>query len=230
MVISWWVFFVVFVGELFLLFWLSHLLTSYFARAFYRLTRSRSFTVSFLALLYLPGTIIHELAHMLVAALMFVPVGEIEIFPVMEGDNIRLGSAEIGQTDMLRRLIIGMAPILVGLGIILLILIWGQDSLSGKLPLWQVLLTFYTVFEISNTMFSSKKDLEGALAFLGAFLSVAILSLAGLYLTKNLSWLESLRFLNFSGLTSFLITVDKLLLVPIGLNLSLLVFSKVLKR
>src|SRR5690349_5362698 len=98
------------VGSLYLF---SRLLTRSLAQIFYHLTRSESQTIQLLALMFVPGTLVHELSHILVAGAMLVPVGEISITPKVEGDRIKLGTAEVGECDPFRRAIIGIAPVLV---------------------------------------------------------------------------------------------------------------------
>ena len=48
-------------------------------------------------MLFLPGTVIHELAHVLSAGVLLVHVGEVEFMPQQTPEGIKLGSAQIGQ-------------------------------------------------------------------------------------------------------------------------------------
>lgn len=158
----------IFFTELFFLFFLSKTLT--------RLL-SRLVSIEILSLLFLPGIIIHELSHLLIAGILFVPVGEIEFLPKVSEGGVKLGSVAIGKTDPIRRAIIGVAPVLVGV-----LLLFGVGSYfihngsmvqTIELPtLGKLLLVLYGIFAIANTMFSSAKDLEGFLevmVFLGFF-------------------------------------------------------------
>jgi len=174
------------------LFFLSRTLTSTISFFFFKFTKSSNFSIHVLSFLFLPGVIIHELSHWLVASILFVPTGEIEFLPKAHGESIKLGSVQIGITDPFRRFVIGVAPILVGLGIILLIFQFVSPiSLSFS---FKSLLFFYVIFEIGNTMFSSKKDLEGIFVFailfflfvsILFFLKVPLLDLLRNFITNN---------------------------------------------
>jgi hypothetical protein len=158
-------FFLLFFGELLFLFLLSRNLTRTVSLLFYRITKNKKLTIYFLAVLFLPGTFVHELAHYLMAVVLLVHAEGLELMPKIEENNLKLGSVHIERTDPFRRLLIGMAPFLVGTTIILLSL---YLALSHHMftSFWIVLILIYLVFEIGNTMFSSRKDMEGALELL----------------------------------------------------------------
>lgn len=166
-----------FILEVFVLFLLSRRLIKKLSGFIYKFTRSQKITVAFIAFLFLPGTLIHELAHFLTATILFVPTGNISLWPKIEEDGVRLGSVGIGKSDFLRRSIIGFAPFLIGTALILGILFYAYSNniLDNELFL---LIAGYLVFQIGNTMFSSKKDLEGTWIF---FIFLAAIALA-LYL------------------------------------------------
>src|SRR5260221_5738718 len=110
--------------ELFLLFFLSKQLTMVVSRYFFRISHSKNLTVYLMALLFFPGTLIHELSHFLMAHLVMVQTGKIEFWPKLEGDTVKLGSVEVAKTDPFRRLLIGMAPFLFGTVILLALLFY----------------------------------------------------------------------------------------------------------
>ena len=113
------------------------------------------------AVLFLPGTFIHEIAHFLTALILFVPVGQPEFFPEREGKIMKLGSVPIGKADPFRRTIIGVAPVI--LGIVLIVLGFGLLIKNKSFKnFWVVLAAGYGVFEIGNTMFSSREDVKDA--------------------------------------------------------------------
>lgn len=145
--------------EVALLFFLSRIVSR---------TLSRFLSVGVLSLLFLPGVIVHELSHLLAAGILFVRVGEIEFRPKVTDAGIKLGSVAIAKTDPVRRAIIGFAPIGVGL-LIIFGLMYFQSPFSS---FWGVPITFYLLFVISNTMFSSSADMEGALELLVVFLVI----------------------------------------------------------
>lgn len=159
------------------------------------MTRSLSFLpINLISFLFLPGIIIHELSHFLVASLLFVPVGEIEFMPEIEEGGLKLGSVSIGQTDPIRRFLIGVAPVVAGLSIILGLLYFIEVNKIGGIGI--LALIFYILFAVGNTMFSSKKDMEGALILL-AFVSIFLIAFFIMGFRINLSWFESKFFVSF---------------------------------
>ena len=215
-----------FLAELLILFLLSRFLIAALGRFLFRITSSRRATVNILALIFLPGTIIHELAHLLVAGMMFVPVGRIEILPQIDGDEVRLGSAEIGQTDMLRRMVIGLAPIIVGLLVMVGTLWLSYGNLSQETPVWQILVALYVIFQVGNSMFSSKKDMEGAVVLIAALLIVLTAVITAIYLLGFWPFFTDLN-LPQVPLKSFFEKADLLLLVPLGVDVVFLGLAKV---
>jgi hypothetical protein len=131
---------------------------------FMKITRSQTTTIHLLAILFFPGVLIHELGHFLMASILLVPTGEIEFFPKIQEGGVKLGSVAIARTDPFRRLLVGVAPVVSGLGILFL----ASYYLSPLWPFsWRDFLFGYILFEVGNTMFSSKKDMEGALLLIG---------------------------------------------------------------
>lgn len=158
-------FLLLFLLQLFLLYFLSRKLTRSLSLCLYKLTKSKKITVYLLALLFLPGTIIHELAHAITAGILGAHVGKITLFPEIEGEMIKLGSVQVAKTDMVRRFFIGTAPFIVGTVLILGLMSYAtHNNLLEKT--WMIGVLGYAIFEIGNTMFSSKKDMEGAIELL----------------------------------------------------------------
>src|SRR5689334_22124684 len=102
---------VIFLLELIGLFFLSRFLILSLGHIFYKFFKHEQTVMYVLAFLFFPGTLIHELAHMFMAAMLFVRVGKIELFPQKQGNSIKLGSVAIAHTDPFRRSLIGLAPI-----------------------------------------------------------------------------------------------------------------------
>jgi hypothetical protein len=153
-----------FVVEFVLLFLLARLLTRSLSKLFFKLTKSEKATITMLAYLFLPGTIVHELSHLLAAGLLFVGAGNMQLTPKISEDGVRLGSVEIEKKDLFRRAIIGVAPVLVGFALIFGTIFYLQSLESVNLAIY--LISIFIIFEVGNTLFSSKKDLEGVLEFL----------------------------------------------------------------
>jgi hypothetical protein len=126
----------------------------------------------------LPGVVVHELSHWLTAKLLGVKVRGLSIGPVRKGRSSRvsLGSIRVGDVDPLRASIIGMAPLVGGLAIVLLIgfLVLGVDDLVDAVAYQGVeailegvgviirvpdfWLWMYLIFSVSNAMLPSESD------------------------------------------------------------------------
>jgi hypothetical protein len=148
-------------AQLGVLFLLSRSLQGQLSGLLLSITRSQRASVWLMALLFLPGTFIHELSHLVMARLLFVRAGHLTIIPRVDGDRVVMGSVLIVPTDRIRRLIIGIAPGIVGISIIVGAL-WfvSTHGLWGSLP-W-ILGLGYLIFQVGNTLFSSRADLEGS--------------------------------------------------------------------
>lgn len=199
--------FLMIIGEIILLFIISRRLHQNLYTLLYKIFRSKEVAIGFLTILYLPGTIIHELSHLFVAEVLRVPTRDISFTPQLTTDNrqpttdnqIRMGSVNISQTDPIRRFLIGIAPVLCGLAALSLLIwlfqylwsIFANDlSITTSLPpiTWSQLLlltiTYYLLFSISSNMFSSPRDLEGAIFVIPTVLIIlTALYIAGVRIT-----------------------------------------------
>lgn len=164
--------------ELILLYFLSRrVIQTVFTVLFY-LTRSRTVGIWIVTIIFFPGTIVHELAHLFTAEILGVHTGKLTLIPEsLEGTEIKAGGVMIAETDPLRRTLIGLAPVYVGI-IVLTALSWWipmlyqqslLDTQNGVLfssfSLYTLLFTLYTLFAVSNSMFSSNEDMKGVLPF-----------------------------------------------------------------
>lgn len=162
------------IAELLVLWLLSRRLSQNLYIAAFLLTKSRPVAIGFLSLLFFPGTVIHELAHLFTAEILGVRTSGLTLVPEgLEEKNVKTGSVAIAQSDPIRRAIIGIAPVFVGLGTLGILSyflpgIWVQtqiDATQGILlsspSVYYMLLMIYSLFAVSNTMFSSPEDMEG---------------------------------------------------------------------
>jgi hypothetical protein len=150
----------------------------------------------------LPGVVVHELSHWLMAKLLRVRVSWPKIGPVRRGRSRRvsLGSVRVANVDPVRTSLIGVAPLLGGSAVILLIgnLVLGVDELATAMAgrgaagalagLAQVMgvadfwLWLYLIFAVSNAMLPSESDMvpvRPVLLFLGLVI-VVVLIIAGI--------------------------------------------------
>ena len=121
----------------------------------------RAFTAIW-SIIFLPGTIIHEMSHFFAAAFTGTHIGKVEIFPTFNDEqSIRLGSVETQQLGLFRGFIVGSAPFLIGLGL----LIWLSSTLEISNFKFQIsnFLQLYLFFTISNSLFLSWVDFKHAL-------------------------------------------------------------------
>jgi hypothetical protein len=202
------------------------------------LTRNFQWTIRLFALLFLPGVLLHELSHYLMARLLGVRTGRFSLIPRPLSDGrLRLGYVEVGATDMIRSTLIGMAPLIAGLGLIFVIaqgmhlaplwavlrdgnwpLFWFGLSLLPRIPnfpFW-----FYLTLVISSTMLPSDSDRQGwlPLALLLSFLAgLILLGGGGPWLMQNILAPLSQFLRDVSLLLFFSILVHLLAYLPLAL-------------
>lgn len=217
--------FALLLGELFLLYLLSHNITKTVCATIYSLTKNVKAVVFFLCLLFLPGTLIHELAHFLTAKLFFVPVGKFTVRPVVYNrHDVRLGSVSIAKTDVIRRFLIGIAPLFVGL-MLLFIIIFAIFFSYERSTISHTIIFVYCIFVIGNTLFPSKKDMEGSFVFF-----VSLLLLVFFLYFMHIRIHEFITpFLQTQNALRFLWTGVYFLAVPIAIDMSFLLVSKIFR-
>ncbi len=110
--------------------------------------------------IFLPGTIIHETAHFITALFLILPVKSMSVFPKWDNNEIKLGEVLFVKKDFLRAILVGIAPIFFGIGILFSLFyfhIYPANNIGLNI------LYSYLVFSISANMFSSKQDLKDLL-------------------------------------------------------------------
>lgn len=143
----------------------------------------------------LPGVLLHEASHYVIARILFVPTSGMRIgVAPLRKENISLGSVNIARTDPVRESLIGVAPFLFGIGAIWLLAgfgfgIWPNSILPVGEAMervleyindWLTWLDLYLIFAVSTAMIPSDSDREPwgpVVTVLG--LAVAILFLMG---------------------------------------------------
>jgi len=230
--------------ELIILWLLSRKLSQNLFVSIFLLTKSRPFAISMLSLLFFPGTVIHELAHLFTAEILGVRTSGLTLVPEsIEQKDVRTGSVSIAQSDPVRRAIIGIAPIFVGLGTLGILSyflpgIWEQvqldianDILFSNYSIYTLGLMIYALFAVSNTMFSSPEDMDGfwpvvsviTLLSVAAYIAGLRINLTEPALTNTISFFQSVA-INLGYITGLNII---LFIVSKGL---ILIVEKITKR
>lgn len=140
----------------------------------------RAFTILW-SVIFLPGTIIHEMSHFFAAAFTGTHIGKVEIFPKNTPEGIHLGSVQTQQLGLFRGFIVGSAPFLVGLGL----LVWLSATFDLRLTDNGLRITVYDLFRlylfftISNSLFLSWVDFKHALPLVavGVILGIALFAI-----------------------------------------------------
>ena len=152
-------------------------------------------------LLMLPGILLHELSHVIMARLIGLKVGEFSLGPRLRNQtSIELGSVTVSRADVFRESLVGLAPFLSGTAVLALVgtYVFGVEALGQvgadagiggllkALPgIWQVpdvWLWAYVIFVVSNAMMPSPSDRQPWL-LAGIYLAIA---LGGVYLLAGL--------------------------------------------
>ena len=181
--------------------------------------------IVFYSLIFLPGTIIHELSHWIVAEVLQVATGQITIFPDLEtegsGVSQRLGSVATARSDPLRGFLIGVAPFLSGLAILAVLGRLFSLGLSGAFVWWQLVLIIYGIVVIDNSMMISESD-RRTWPFILTFF--AIITFIFIYLRS------SLPLTIYDLLSTILDSLNIILGVTAGINLVMIVGLYGLRR
>jgi hypothetical protein len=143
------------------------------------LTGDQNAAVMMYAIPLFPGVVLHELSHWVMAKLLLVKTAKISLLPKRQrGGRVRLGAVEVQRTDPVRASLIGLAPLISGSLVVLLIgnQILSAGPLSEALPrgklaeilsAWWAMargpdmwLWLYLLFAVANAMLPSSTDRE----------------------------------------------------------------------
>jgi hypothetical protein len=169
------IYLVLLILEILILYFLSRRVVKAVYRLFYKVTKRKNWTMYLFAVLFWPGTFIHEMSHFMAALFLLVPVGKLVLLPdIEEKGGTKLGSVAIAKTDPIRRFIIGIAPLVFGIAIIFTLVYF--VSMNQFIDTWWgYLLAGFVIFQIANSMFASKKDLEGAIVLFVLLLVILLI-------------------------------------------------------
>jgi len=206
-------------------------MTSDLGRLVHRLGGSQHTAIIIWSLIFLPGTIIHEVSHFLLAALTGARTGKIEIFPEYledESDNqntrVALGSVQTQKLNPLQGFLVGIAPFLSGIVLLIWLAALLQTSYTTS-NTWLFLLEGYFFFTIANSFFPSWTDIKQTLPFVIIFLLVA---LAAWYFGFQVS-LNSNSYL-LTVLNSLWQAIGISVLINLGLIGVLFILNRLIKR
>ncbi|MEA3350400.1 MAG: hypothetical protein U9Q82_07260 [Chloroflexota bacterium] len=176
---------------------------------FLLITRRAEIALVIFSVLFLPGVLLHETSHYLMAKILQVRTGRFSLIPRRTDDGrLLMGFVETAPTDILRDALIGAAPLLLG-GLFVafagrsrlgLLLLWDAFS-SGDLPtafaglvavyeqpdFW---LWFYLTVAVSSTMLPSENDRRAWLPVLFVvtlLIGLGALAGAGPWMIENLA-------------------------------------------
>ncbi len=176
------------------LFLLSRQLTSEIYLFIFQVTKRENLATNFLAFIFFPGVVVHELSHYLMAKFAGVPTGKVSLFPKREGDYVKLGSVSVAKSNLVKEFLIGVAPLFVGVLSILSIVYLMLQDFSG-FNILKIVICLYVIFVISNTMYASRKDFQAALPFMAAIITIGIVSfVVGIRLPDiSIEWMGSIE-------------------------------------
>lgn len=241
--------------EFLVIYFLSRQIFTLLFTLFFLPTKHKTISNYIVSFLFLPGTIIHEFSHALVARLLGVGVHDIMLYPHKDKETgeFKAGACEIEKADPFRLSLIGIAPSLIGIGLIVLSVFYLynftlpiyaradlsqlQTTMQGLIPSINSpykLVLLLVISVISMTMFTSRRDLQEFLMLVPAVGLIALLLYyAGFRVSLSeglISFLQKpLTALAFVlGITFFIdLLIYVFLFVPVSLLLSL--FNKQLK-
>ncbi len=173
------------------------------------------------SLIFLPGTIVHELSHFLAATFTGLRTGKIQVFPEFieeiedhhnKSDKVSLGFVQVQQPNPIQGFIVGVAPFITGTIMMVWLVSLLHSSIEGG-SVQQILLQAYFFFTIANSFFPSWTDLKQALPL------IYILTAGGIAF-----WLLDIQITvgNPSLLVDLLDTLNISLLISVAINIMIL--------
>lgn len=156
-------------------------LTADLSHLIHRLGGSQHTAIIVWSVIFLPGTITHEISHFLVAALTGARTGKIEIFPeyLEESDekstHVALGSVRTQKLNPIQGFLVGIAPFISGMALLIWLASLLQTSFADR-NIWLLVLEGYFFFTIANSFFPSWPDIKQALPFVIISLVVGLLA------------------------------------------------------
>jgi len=204
---------------------------------FLLITRRSDVALVLFSIIFLPGVLLHELSHFIMALLLQVRTGRFSLVPrSMPNGRLQLGYVETASTDYVRDALIGLAPLLVGSLFVIyvglyrmgLLAAWDEIMSANTARIGAVLsalpkqpdfwLWFYLTCAVSSTMLPSASDRR---AWLPVFVAVIILVLlasiagAGPWLATNLAPILNKGLRTLAMVMGISIILQFVLLLPV---------------
>lgn len=218
---------------------LQRLLHREIQSVFLIVSRSPEFTITVFSIIFLPGVLLHEFSHYLMAVILGVQAARFSLIPqILPEGRLQLGYVETDKTDIIRDSLIGAAPLLAGGSIIAYL----SATRLDLMPLWDVLrngqlnlfllgitllpqvkdfpLWFYLVFTISSTMLPSRSDRHAWLPLgvtMAVLLALAVVAGAGPWMLANVAPLLNTVMLSSATVFGLSVMLHVVLIVPVGL-------------
>ncbi len=190
---------------------------------FYLLTRSHRTALYCVAVLFFPGTVVHEMAHAVSAMVLHLHVTSITLIPHIHHNGVVLGSVEYYRKDRLRSIAVGIAPVVVGLCFVYI------SGSVGTLPFNSVVwnsVYLYCMYVVISSMFSSKQDLKDV-GYVVPLL-ILILIVVIIFRIPVIDWMS--RGAHSKTLIQLVSTVNTQLLFICGANVALMILYLVISR
>ncbi|MEZ4636504.1 MAG: hypothetical protein R2856_16350 [Caldilineaceae bacterium] len=171
--------FALFAILLLILAWMSRQVGLLTQEIVYRITGSADLAMVVLFLLYLPGILIHEMSHWLMAKILGLKTGKFRVWPRKKGQHIGMGSVSVSSGGAVVDSLVGLAPLIVGSALVAMV---GSQVFQGNMlpTVWQGgdwwpntqawistiarqqdgFLWSYLLFTVANAMLPSSSDRE----------------------------------------------------------------------
>ena len=188
---------------------LQRLLHREIQAVFLILTRNAQITMGVFQFIFLPGVLLHETSHFLMAKLLRVPTGRFSILPKPLPDGrLQMGYVETAKADIVRDSLIGAAPLIIGTLFVAYAAIYQLEMRvlwdvlrDGKFNLFWMgvralpnvqdfYLWLYLTFAVSSMMMPSESDRHAWLELVisvGVLFSIALLIGAGPWMLNNVA-------------------------------------------
>ncbi|HCQ31412.1 TPA: hypothetical protein DIU27_03470 [Candidatus Collierbacteria bacterium] len=204
--------------SLLLLFFSKRWLTVEISHLVHRFGGGHQSLIVIWSVIFLPGTVIHEMSHFFFAIITGARTGKIEIFPEYleddwedeeKGRSVALGYVQTQKLNPIQGLFVGTAPFIVGM----FLLVWLASLLQTSYASGQIIflcLQGYLFFTVANSFFPSWSDIRQTLPMVIIFL-----------ITGFLTWMLGVQvFVNPSSqIISMTDTVSTTLLISTAINL-----------